>query len=98
MHPTQSLTLLFDFQKIWYSNIDSIGNDIQNLFACPSLGLGGTDLESCLGGSEGAGLVGKILRYISLVSSGKNPIAIFFDLVIVILISRFEVIRCCLIF
>ena len=54
-HPTNSLTFLFDFQRIWYEEVESISNEIQNLFACPSAGLGGTDIESCLGGDNGGG-------------------------------------------
>lgn len=54
-HLTDSLTMVFDFQRIWYEDIDSIANDVQNLFACPTAGAGGTDLESCLGGDNGGG-------------------------------------------
>ena len=52
-HPNDNLTFLFDFQRIWYEDVDAISNDIQNLFACPSAG--GTDIESCLGGNNGGG-------------------------------------------
>ncbi len=52
---TDKLTLVADYQKIWYEEVDSISNDIQNLFACPTAGLGGTDVESCLGGNNGGG-------------------------------------------
>ena len=45
----------FDVQRIWYSDVASVGNPIGNLFACPTAGAGGTDLQSCLGGSHGAG-------------------------------------------
>lgn len=55
VHPTDSLTLLFDFQRIWYEEVDSVSNDIQNLFDCPTAGAGGTDVESCLGGDNGGG-------------------------------------------
>ena len=54
-HLTNSLTMVFDFQRIWYGDVESISNDVQNLFACPTAGAGGTDLESCLGGSNGGG-------------------------------------------
>jgi long-chain fatty acid transport protein len=44
-------TLVADIQQIYYSDVASIGNDgINNLFAC-----GGGDVNSCLGGSTGAG-------------------------------------------
>ena len=50
---TDSLTFVFDFQRIWYEGIDSLGNKFQNLFSCPTLG--GTDPNSCLGGSNSGG-------------------------------------------
>ena len=45
--------VVFDVQRINYSDVDSIANPIQNLFACP--GFMGPDPQSCLGGSNGAG-------------------------------------------
>lgn len=53
--PADNLTLVFDFQRIWYGDVEAISNDIQNLFACPTAGAGGTDIESCLGGENGGG-------------------------------------------
>jgi long-chain fatty acid transport protein len=53
--PVENLTLAFDVEQIWYSDIDSVGNPIQNLFSCPTAGQGGTDLSSCLGGNNGGG-------------------------------------------
>ncbi len=50
---TQTVTLIADYQKIWYDDSDAVSNDIQNLFNCPTLG--GSDFESCLGGENGAG-------------------------------------------
>ena len=55
VHPTNSITVLFEFQRIWYEDVDAVSNDVQNLFACPTAGAGGTDLESCLGGDNGGG-------------------------------------------
>ena len=55
LHATNSITVLFDYQRIWYEDVDAVSNDIQNLFACPTAGAGGTDLESCLGGDNGGG-------------------------------------------
>ena len=52
---TEKITLIADYQKIWYDDSDAVSNDIQNIFACPTAGLGGTDVESCLGGDNGAG-------------------------------------------
>ena len=54
-HLTDSLTMVFDYQRIWYEDVDAVSNDVQNLFACPTAGAGGTDLESCLGGDNGGG-------------------------------------------
>jgi long-chain fatty acid transport protein len=52
---TDSLRLNFDIEQTAYSEVDSIGNPMANLTGCPTLPLGGTDLERCLGGSAGAG-------------------------------------------
>ena len=54
-HANDRLALNFDFEYIWYSDIGSVGNPIQNLFACPTAGQGGMDLSSCLGGDNGGG-------------------------------------------
>jgi long-chain fatty acid transport protein len=54
-HANEKWDLNFDFEYIWYSDIDAVGNPIQNIFACPTAGAGGTDLSSCLGGDNGAG-------------------------------------------
>lgn len=53
--PVPALALSFDTQRIWYSDVAAVGDPIQNLFACPTAGAGGTDLQSCLGGSRGPG-------------------------------------------
>ncbi len=52
---TKKLTFVADYQKIWYEDVDAISNDVQNLFSCPTAGLGGTDVDSCLGGNTGGG-------------------------------------------
>lgn len=49
----ENMTLVADYQRIWYGDSDAISNGVQNLFDCPALG--GQDLESCLGGERGAG-------------------------------------------
>ncbi|MEM7400367.1 MAG: hypothetical protein AAF304_00295, partial [Pseudomonadota bacterium] len=51
----EKITFVADYQKIWYEEVDSISNDIQNLYACPTAGMGGADLDSCLGGDNGGG-------------------------------------------
>ncbi len=54
--PTSGLSLTAGVQEIFYEGVDSVSNPIQDLFACPTAGMGGTDLESCLGGSRGGRL------------------------------------------
>ena len=54
-HPRSNLALSFDVENTAYSDIASVGNPLSNLFACPTAGAGGSDLESCLGGNNGAG-------------------------------------------
>ena len=51
----ENLALNFDIEHTWFSDVDSVGNSIMNIFACPTAGQGGTDLSSCLGGDNGAG-------------------------------------------
>jgi long-chain fatty acid transport protein len=52
---SNNVRLNLDVELIEYSDIGSVGNPMTNLFACPTAGAGGTDLESCLGGSNGGG-------------------------------------------
>lgn len=52
---SEALAFNFDIDHIWYSDVDSVGNSISRIFACPTAGQGGTDLSSCLGGDNGAG-------------------------------------------
>jgi len=44
-----------DIEHTEFSDVGSVGNPLANLAACPTAGLGGTDIESCLGGKNGAG-------------------------------------------
>ena len=53
--PNAAVAVSFDVQRTWYNDVASVGNPIQNIFRCPTAGQGGTDVESCLGGSRGAG-------------------------------------------
>lgn len=53
--PNQGFSLSFDVEKIWYSDVPSVGQPFANLFACPTAGAGGTDVSYCLGGKNGAG-------------------------------------------
>ncbi|NNF66665.1 MAG: hypothetical protein HKM98_04055 [Gammaproteobacteria bacterium] len=52
---SENFKVAIDVQHTWFSDVDSVGNPIANIFACPTAGAGGTDLESCLGGERGAG-------------------------------------------
>ena len=53
--PNKGLALNFDVEQIWYGDIDSIANPVRNVYACPTAGLGGTDVSSCFGGKNGGG-------------------------------------------
>ena len=54
-HANEKLDLNFDFEYIWYADVDSVSNPIQLLFACPTAGVGGMNLSNCLGGDNGGG-------------------------------------------
>ncbi|MGB5256436.1 MAG: hypothetical protein WBN44_04220 [Woeseiaceae bacterium] len=49
------LRVNFDIEHTAFSEVDSVGNPMANMIGCPTLPFGGTDLESCLGGANGAG-------------------------------------------
>jgi long-chain fatty acid transport protein len=53
--PTDRWSLMFDVQEIWYSDIDSVANSIDNIFSCPTLNPASTSFDGCLGGKKGAG-------------------------------------------
>jgi long-chain fatty acid transport protein len=53
---SDAVSLSFDIEHIWYSDIGSVGNSIANLlFDCPTGPARGSDLSSCLGGDNGGG-------------------------------------------
>jgi len=52
---TTELTLHFGYEYTWFSQTGAVGNQIANIFGCPTAGAGGTDIDNCLGGSNGAG-------------------------------------------
>jgi long-chain fatty acid transport protein len=54
-HANEDLAFNFDFEYIWFSQVDAVGNSISNLFTCPTVNPLGTDLSNCLGGDNGAG-------------------------------------------
>lgn len=49
------LRLHLDMEHAQYSDVDSVGNALARVFACPTAGAGGIDAESCFGGDRGAG-------------------------------------------
>ena len=51
---SDSLRINFDIENTAFDDVDSVGNPMANLFSCPAVP-GGTDIESCLGGANGAG-------------------------------------------
>jgi long-chain fatty acid transport protein len=53
VRPTDAWTLSFDVQEIWYTDVDSVSNPIQNVQGCPIFG--GSNFENCFGGNKGAG-------------------------------------------
>jgi long-chain fatty acid transport protein len=52
---SDAIRLNFDIEYTRYSEVASVGNPLRNIFSCPTTGQGGTDVESCLGGGNGAG-------------------------------------------
>jgi len=52
----KSVALSFDIEYIFYSDVDALGNSLDDLFRCPTADRGGTDLSACLGGDHGGGL------------------------------------------
>lgn len=54
-HANEKLDLNFDFEYIWYSDVEAVGNPVQLIFNCPTAGVGGMNLSNCLGGDNGAG-------------------------------------------
>lgn len=53
--PSDRWALMFDWQEIYFSEVDSVGNPIQNIFTCPTLNPASTSFDGCLGGKKGAG-------------------------------------------
>lgn len=52
---SDTMRINFDIEHTAFSDVDAIANPMANLTGCPTLPLGGTNLESCLGGGAGAG-------------------------------------------
>lgn len=51
----ENVSVSFDIEQTWFSDVDAVGNPIANIFSCPTAGAGGSSLPSCLGGDIGAG-------------------------------------------
>lgn len=52
---SNDVRLNLDIEHTEYNSVPSVGNPMANIAGCPTAGLGGTDIESCLGGKNGAG-------------------------------------------
>lgn len=52
---SERLRLHVDVEHTQYGDVASVGNALARVFECPTAGAGGADLESCFGGSRGAG-------------------------------------------
>ncbi len=52
---SDQLRVNFDIEHTQFSEVDSVGNPMINMFGCPLLPFGGTNVEACLGGDSGAG-------------------------------------------
>lgn len=51
-HANENLDLNLDYEYIWFSDVDAVGNPIQDLFNCPPFG---ANFSNCLGGNDGGG-------------------------------------------
>lgn len=52
---SDTVRINFDVEHTAYSEVDSVANPMMNLVGCPILPLGGTNVDNCLGGEQGAG-------------------------------------------
>ena len=55
LQATSQLQLHFDVERTYYSDVASVANPMTNVGGCPTAGMGGMNVENCLGGSEGFG-------------------------------------------
>ena len=53
--PKPNLGYHIDVEHIFFSDVDSVGNPLANVMGCPTAGMGGMNVENCLGGNEGFG-------------------------------------------
>ena len=52
---TDAIKLHFDIEQTYYNDVDSVGNPLTLVGGCPTAGMGGMNLENCLGGNQGFG-------------------------------------------
>lgn len=55
LRATDAVRLNLDVEHTLFSEVDSVGNELGRIISCPTAGQGGTDVQSCLGGDNGAG-------------------------------------------
>ncbi len=53
--PKPNLGYHIDIEHIFFSDVDSVGNPLANIMGCPTAGMGGMNVENCLGGNQGFG-------------------------------------------
>jgi len=53
--PKDTVAVSLDLEHTWFSEVDSVGNPIANIFGCPTSPAMGSLVANCLGGSTGAG-------------------------------------------
>ena len=53
--PIRQFSFSVDMQNIWYESVGAWGNSFRNVWDCPTTGWGGTAVDRCLGGKDGAG-------------------------------------------
>ena len=68
--PSDKLTVMFDVQRIEYSDADSVSNPIDNLYNCPVFNPAGS-LEYCMGGNKGPGFGWEDMNVYKLGASWK---------------------------
>jgi len=49
------LRINLDVEHTQYGDVDSVGNEMALILSCPTAGLGGSKINTCLGGGSGAG-------------------------------------------
>jgi long-chain fatty acid transport protein len=55
LQATPNVQLHLDVERIYYSDVPSVANSVTAVGGCPTAGMGGMNLENCLGGNQGFG-------------------------------------------